>query len=336
MPNLDDLLNTLAETITSEDGEKVWFTSVDLKYAFGQVKLNPELAKHCNFAIIGGKASGIYRFKTGFYGLSVMPTEFQRIMEDILINISNVFVFIDDILIVTKGTKEEHEEKVREVFRKLDSRKLQLKEEKCKIAKNEIDWLGFSISEKGIKPLNEKVQGITEKLKPKNLKELRSYLGAVNQLTKFIPGLAQITEPFRDLLKREGTWQWKEKHDLAFNRVQKSVQQIIKLSHFNRSNKLRIICDASHEGLGAILMQKNDKNEWELLSCASRYLSDYETRYSTNELELLAIVWAVEHFRNYVYGVQFEVISDHKALEIALKSNHGNKTYEVDRQAFAL
>ena len=327
MPNLDDLLNTLAETITSEDGEKVWFTSVDLKYAFGQVKLNPELAKHCNFAIIGGKASGIYRFKTGFYGLTVMPTEFQRIMEDILINISNVFVFIDDILIVTKGTKEEHEEKVREVFRKLDSRKLQLKEEKCKIAKNEIDWLGFNISEKGIKPLNEKVQGITEKLKPKNLKELRSYLGAVNQLTKFIPGLAQITEPFRDLLKREETWQWKEKHDLAFNRVQNSVQQIIKLSHFNRSNKLRIICDASHECLGAILMLKNDKNEWELLSCASRYLSNYEIRYSTNELELLAIVWAVEHFRNYVYGVQFEVISDHKALETALKSNHGNKTY---------
>ena len=61
-------------------------------------------------------------------------------------------------------------------------------------------------------------------------------------------------------------------------------------------------------------MQKNDKNEWELLSCASRYLSDYEIRYSTNELELLAIVWAVEHFRNYVYGVQFEVIADHKAL----------------------
>ena len=89
MPNLEDLLNTLAETITAKDGEKVWFTSVDLKYAFGQVPLNPELAKHCNFAIIGGKASGIYRFKTGFCGLTVMPTEFQRIMEDLFINIEN-------------------------------------------------------------------------------------------------------------------------------------------------------------------------------------------------------------------------------------------------------
>ena len=224
MPNLEDLLNTLAETITAKDGEKVWFTSVDLKYAFGQVPLNPELAKHCNFAIIGGKASGIYRFKTGFYGLTVMPTEFQRIMEDLLINI---FIFIDDILIVTKGTKEEHEENVSEVFRKLDSSKLQLKEEKCRLTKIEIDWLGFSISEKGIKPLNEKIQGISEKMKPKNLKDLRSFLGAVNQLIKFIPGLAQLTEPFRDLLKKEGTWEWKEKRDIAFAKVQKSVEKII-------------------------------------------------------------------------------------------------------------
>ena len=81
-----------------------------------------------------------------------MPTEFQRIMEDILINVQNVFIFIDDILIVTKGTKEDHEKKVGEVFQKSDSRKKKLKEEKCQIAKNEIDWLGHKISSNGIKP----------------------------------------------------------------------------------------------------------------------------------------------------------------------------------------
>ena len=168
MPNLDDLLKTLAETITAKTSKKVWFTSVNLEYAFGHVLLNPDLATHCNFVMIGGKASGIYRFKKGFCGLTVMPTEFQRIMEDILINFSNVFVFIDDISIVTKGTNETHEEKVGEVFRKLESRKLQLKEEKFKIAQNEINWLRCNISEKGIKPLNEKLLGISEKLKPKS------------------------------------------------------------------------------------------------------------------------------------------------------------------------
>ena len=327
MPNLDGLMCSLAETITGDGPGKVWFTPVDLKYAFGQVLFNPSLAKHRNFAIVGGKASGIYRFLTGFYGLTVMPTEFQRIMEEILIIIANVYVFIDDILIVTKETKEELDEKVREVFKKLDSRKLQLKEDKCKIAKNEIEWLGFDISEKGVKPHIEKIQGISGKMKPKNLKDLRSYLAAVNQLIKFIPGLAQLTEPFRDLLKTDGNWEWKEKHDIAFDQVQKSLQNITKLSHFNSENKLRIICDASHQGLGALLLQEKSEKEWELIPCASRYLSNYEMKYSTNELELLAIVSAVEHFRKYIYGTKFEVVSDHKALETALKSNHGNKTY---------
>ena len=178
-----------------------------------------------------------------------------------------------------------------------------------------------------MEPHNEKIQGISGKMEPKNLKDLRSYLGAVNQLIKFITGLAQLTEPFRDLLKTDGNWEWKKKHDIAFDQVQQRLQNIIKLSHFNRENKLRIICDASHQGLGALLLQEKGEKEWELISCASRNLSNYEMEYSTNELELLAIVWAVEHFRNYIYGTKFEVVSDHKALETALKSNHGNKTY---------
>ena len=75
-----------------------------------------------------------------------------------------------------------------------------------------------------------------------------------------------------------------------------------------------------------MLLQEEDTG-WKPIACASRYLSQYEMKYSINELELLAVVWSVEYFRNYIYGVQFEVITDHKALETALKSNHGNKTY---------
>ena len=127
MPNLEDLMNTIAESIKGANKGKVWFTSVDLKYAYGQVPLDDKLSEQCNFAIIGGKASGIYRFKTGFYGLTVMPTEFQRIIEEILINNPNVFIFIDDILIVTKGSKEQHEQEVKQILKKLDEKKLEIK-----------------------------------------------------------------------------------------------------------------------------------------------------------------------------------------------------------------
>ena len=105
---------------------------------FWTSSFKPRLAKHCNFAIFGGKASGIFRFITGFYRIKVMPTEFQRIMEDNFIEVQNVSIFVDDVSIVTKGAKGEHEANVREVFLKLD-RKLQLRK-LCQIAKN--DWLG--------------------------------------------------------------------------------------------------------------------------------------------------------------------------------------------------
>ena len=124
-----------------------------------------------------------------------MPTEFQKVLDNLLAKFREVFVFIDDILIVTKGTKQDHIEKVRKILKTLDAAKLQLKARKCNIAKQEIEWLGFKLTSHGISPVNSKVQGIPEKLRPTNLKELRSFLGAVNQFNKFIPDLAAIFFP---------------------------------------------------------------------------------------------------------------------------------------------
>ena len=107
-----------------------------------------------------------------------MPTEFQKIMDILLVKFSEVFVFIDDILIVTKGTKEERLAKVREILETLNQANLLLKATNCQFAKDEIEWLGFKLTRSGISPLNEKVQGLTERLRPMNIKDLRSYLGA--------------------------------------------------------------------------------------------------------------------------------------------------------------
>ena len=205
MPNLEDLLDMVAEKLVIEK-RKAWFSSVDMTYAYGQVPLHLLTAKHCNFQIIGGESTGTYRFVTGFYGLSVMPTEFQKVMDILLAKFREVFVFIDDIFIVTKGTKDEHIDKLREILKSLDQAEVQLKAGKCTIEKNEIEWLGFKLTETGIWPINTKVQGITEKLRPTNLKELRSFLGAVNQFNKFIPDLAVICSPFCSILKKDATW----------------------------------------------------------------------------------------------------------------------------------
>ena len=152
MPNLDNLIDMIAEELEKNEGE-AWYSSVDMTYAYGQVPLHELTKKHCIFQIVGGKSTGTNQFTTGYYGLTVMPTEFQKLMDLTLANINSVFGYIDDILIVTKGTKQEHVNKVKEVMRVLDDANLQLKAGKCIIAQESIEWLGYKLSRTGNSPI---------------------------------------------------------------------------------------------------------------------------------------------------------------------------------------
>ena len=135
-----------------------------------------------------------------------------------------------------------------------------LKLEKCNFAAESIEWVEYRLSQSGVEPINSKVQGISERLRPKNLKQLRSYLGAVNQLNKFIPVLAKICFPFRTLLKRDNEWNWTQEHEEAFKRVNAEIKKITKTKHFKQDQPLRIIGDASKAGLGAV--QRKEKDDW--------------------------------------------------------------------------
>ena len=117
-------------------------------------------------------------------------------------------------------------------MKSLDQAEVQLKAGKCTFAKNENELLGFKMTEKGILPINTKVQGITEKLRPTDLKELRSFLGAVNQFNKFIPDLAVICLHFRSILKKDATCNWNDDHEKAFLKVNREVKKVAELPHF--------------------------------------------------------------------------------------------------------
>ena len=115
MPNLENLMDMVAEKIDGKEGQ-VFYSSVDMKYAYGQMPLDESTAKHRKFQIIGGKSTDTYRFVTGHYGLTIMPTEIQEVMDLTLVNkYLYIFVYIDDILIVTKGEKSVHMQKIRSV-----------------------------------------------------------------------------------------------------------------------------------------------------------------------------------------------------------------------------
>ena len=152
-------MDSIAQTINqaSDDGE-VLFSTIDLRYAYSQLPLDPETAKHCNFNIIGGQATGTYRFNTGFYDLTDMPAEFQKAIDITTANLTNTFSFLDDIIIVTKGRIQNHKEKLFKCLDKLEEEKLAINLEKCHFAKTQISWLGYEINKNGIKPIVSKTQ----------------------------------------------------------------------------------------------------------------------------------------------------------------------------------
>ena len=162
-------------------------------------------------------------------------------------------------------------------MQRLDNSNINLKLGKCNFAAKNIEWVGYNLSQQGVAPINSKVQGISERLRPTNLKQLRSFLGAVNQFNKFIPDLAKLCFPFRTLLKKDNEWNWNTEQENAFTAVNEAIKKATTLNHFKRNCPLRIICDASKSGLGAVLQQE-ENGTWKPISFASRFLTELESK----------------------------------------------------------
>ena len=326
MPNIHELVDNVAAQISNNSAGEVWFTNLDLKNAYSQLSLDNFASSQCNFSLVGGDITSTYQFLTGFYGLGDMPNEFQRVMDSTLGKIPFTNCYLDDILVASKGSFNDHKKKiVYKILSTLDSYNFAVKWSKCKFFQKKIEWLGFKISKSGIAPLFDKTKAIKDIPIPKNLKELRSFFGSTNQYIKFVPNLASLGSPLRPLLNKKSIFLWNEDHSKAFDKIKSEIVNLTENTHFDVKKPTRVKTDASHNGLGASLKQLHE-NVWKTVSFASRFLNPHESKYSTKELELLGVVWAVEHYKNYLYGSEFEIITDHKALLSALSPNHGNKT----------
>ena len=147
MPNIDMLIDTISQHLTNtQNGQQAYFTTLDLKYAYSQLKLHLDAAKHCNFNINCGESTGTHRFKTGFYGLTDMPAEFQKAMDYTFVGLQNTYRFLDDIIIVSTGTETDHLAYVTKCLKKIDEDKLRVNLQKYQFAKTEIEWLGYKFT----------------------------------------------------------------------------------------------------------------------------------------------------------------------------------------------
>ena len=280
----------------------------------------------CIFAITGGNFTGYYRFLEGFYGLADIPTIFQEKIDQTLENKHPAW--LDDIIVVTKGSEEQHKKELADILTTLENAGYRLSEGKSEFYKTEIEWIGHKIDQNGIRPLQHKLLARKNLKHPNNEKELKSFLGAIQYLSKYIDNLSAQTDSLRQLLKKDTEWLWTE-HTRAFENLKQKITEIPCLAHYNSDYQNVVTTDASTKGLGATLWQEQPDGKLKPIGFASRFLSDTEKKYAINELELLAVVWGLEHFRLYVYGKPIKLLTDHQALEPLIKRNRSNKTYSA-------
>ena len=174
--------------------------------------------------------------------------------------------------------------------------------------------MGLVLSERGVGPTQKKVKAVTDARETENVSEVKSFLGLVNFSARFIPDLTTISEPLRRLTKKGIPFNFGPDQKPAFQTLKNRLAQAEFLGYFNRECKTKVITDASPVGLGAVLVQEQN-GENRVISYASRILTDVERRYSQTEKEALGIVWACERFHMYLYGVNFELRTDHRLLQ---------------------
>ncbi len=231
MPLLSELLDQVSMKISGNRTAKLNVSTVDLEYAFGQIDLHPDTSRHCVAAIVGGTATGHYRFKKGFYGLPDMPVVFQTKIDQVLNNLTPAWQ--DDVIVVTRGTDVEHEAELFAVLKQLEDHGYKASAKNSKFFQSQTEWCGYLIDENGIRPKHSRTEAVQKINVPTTVKEVRSFLGSVQYLARFINNLSSKTEPIRQLLKKQVKRNWGPAQQSAFEEIKKDIADIATLKHYD-------------------------------------------------------------------------------------------------------
>jgi len=301
-------LPTSSELMTKLSDCKI-FTKLDLRNAYQQLPVKEEFRKLLTINTM----KGLFVVNCLPFGISSASSIFQRFMENLLCDIAGVAVYQDDVLIAAPSSHL-HAERLSSVFARLRSAGLSLRREKCVFSAESVKFLGYKLDSVGIHPLEDKLKSISQAPVPRDKKQLQSFLGLYNFYSRFVRNRSTLLEPLHRLLDKGSVWKWSGEHEVAFRKAKDALSRDVSLAHFVPSLPLRLTCDASDYGVGAVLTQVDERGVEKPLCFSSRTLSKAERNYGQIDKEALAIVYAVKKFHIYLYGVEFQIVTDHKPL----------------------
>ena len=315
LPRIEDSLDCLDRAAI--------FTSLDLQSGYWQAEMTEDSKPLTAFTV---GPLGFYKCVWMPFGLTNAPATFQHLMETCLgkMHLKWCIIYLDDITVFSK-TPEEHIERLRGVFEKLAAAGLRLKPSKCKFFKSRVTYLGHIVSKDGIKTDTKKIEAIQNWPIPKTVTEVKSFLGFTNYYRKFIPKYAQVARPINQSVsgenanKKKALVDWTHECQVAFEHLKHLCSQTPILAYANYTKPFKLHTDASENGLGAVLYQKQDDGMESVIAYVSRTLSKSERNYDAHKLEFLALKWSItERFHEYLYGGHFEVYTDNNPLTYIL------------------
>lgn len=304
LPNIDGLLSRLGDTH--------FISAIDLKDAFWQIPLEESSRQKTAFTVQGRPH---YQFKVMPFGLCNAAQRLCRLMDKVVPpELKNkVFVYLDDLLIVSPNF-EEHLEMLKTIGKSLTKAGLTINMQKSKFCPKELKYLGYIVGGGKLKTDPSKVEAITKITPPKNVKDVRKFLGTVGWYRRFIPDFSTLTAPLTDTLKKCTKFNLTPDANKAFEELKLRLVSSPVLSSPDFQKPFFVQCDASNVGIGAVLFQKDEVGEHPI-EYFSRKLNTAQKNYSTTEKECLAVVLAIEKFRQYIEMMEFTVITDHSSLK---------------------
>lgn len=289
-----------------------WFSKIDLRDAFYAIRM----AEGHEYKTAFKTRYGLYEFMVMPMGLTNAPATCQQMVNDVLRELldDTVIAYLDDIVIYTKGSREQHAKDVAEVLERLSKTTFRTAPEKCEFFKKEITFLGFVIGTNGIRIDPEKTKSIAEWKEPKTVKDVQAFLGLANYNRKFIKDYSKLAAPLTNLTRKDVEFKWNSDQQRAFDRLKAASIEAPTLIMFDTKKPVQVETDASDFAIGACLTQEKDGKRHPI-AYFSRKMTPAEQNYEIYDKELLAIVAALRHWRVYCEGATgLTIYSDHKNL----------------------
>lgn len=315
IPRVDDCIDKV--------GKAKYVTKFDLLKGFWQVPLT-ENAKEISAFVT---PDGLYQYKVMPFGMKNSPATFQRLVNSVIAGLDGCDAYIDDVIIHSNGTFEEHLQIIRAFFQRLSEAKLTINLAKSEFCHATLTFLGHEVGQGHVKPIDAKVQAINEFPVPTCKRQLMRFLGMAGYYRKFCKNFSDIAEPLTNLLKKGVKFVWSNDQQTAFEKVKAILKSspILSAPDFDKHFKLAV--DASDIGAGAVLLQEDNNGVDHPVCYFSKKFNKHQKNYSTIEKECLALVLAIQHFEVYLTSSKKPIVvfSDHNPLKFLHKLKDKNQ-----------